>query len=391
MACRSCSFRQTSEIRNVWSNRGKDTLSLIVHTNSGSLKAQSALAASKNELQTAMERLSSGKKINSASDDAAGFAISERMTAQIKGLNMAVKNVNDAQSLLDTIETRYADQSDLLQRVRELSVQAASDTNSQTDKAYLQVEADALVAEFQRISTQTTFNGHAISRTNTFQVGSEAGQTIDATNINHSSFSGSVYGVATQSYVAGTTSLDVVGLSAKGPFVAGDMIIAGLENPETLYYISGVGSASTNADGTFTQNITLSTGVATDIDPHSTIIGAVGQYDFVNGFVPGGRGSLLRMDLVNDAVGALTTIDTVMEGVVGSRASLGATQNRLDYTASNLMNVSEFTSAARSRIEDADFAAESARLSKAQVLQQSGTAMFSQANTSSQMVLSLIK
>ena len=122
MACRSCSFRQTSEIRNVWSNRGKDTLSLIVHTNSGSLKAQSALAASKNELQTAMERLSSGKKINSASDDAAGFAISERMTAQIKGLNMAVKNVNDAQSLLDTIETRYADQSDLLQRVRELSV-----------------------------------------------------------------------------------------------------------------------------------------------------------------------------------------------------------------------------------------------------------------------------
>jgi len=330
-------------------------LSLIVHTNSGSLKAQSALAASKNELQTAMERLSSGKKINSASDDAAGFAISERMTAQIKGLNMAVKNVNDAQSLLDTIETRYADQSDLLQRVRELSVQAASDTNSQTDKAYLQVEADALVAEFQRISTQTTFNGQAISRTNTFQVGSEAGQTIDATNINHSSFSGSVYGVATQSYVAGTTSLDVVGLSAKGPFVAGDMIIAGLENPETLYYISGVGSASTNADGTFTQNITLSTGVATDIDPHSTIIGAVGQYDFVNGFV------------------------------------LGATQNRLDYTASNLMNVSEFTSAARSRIEDADFAAESARLSKAQVLQQSGTAMLSQANASSQMVLSLIK
>tara|TARA_B110000483_G_scaffold7905_1_gene9326 strand:- start:362 stop:1429 length:1068 start_codon:yes stop_codon:yes gene_type:complete len=355
------------------------------------LKAQSALAASKNELQTAMERLSSGKKINSASDDAAGFAISERMTAQIKGLNMAVKNVNDAQSLLDTIETRYADQSDLLQRVRELSVQAASDTNSQTDKAYLQVEADALVAEFQRISTQTTFNGQAISRTNTFQVGSEAGQTIDATNINHSSFSGSVYGVATQSYVAGTTSLDVVGLSAKGPFVAGDMIIAGLENPETLYYISGVGSASTNADGTFTQNITLSTGVATDIDPHSTIIGAVGQYDFVNGFVLGGRGSLLRMDLVNDAVGALTTIDTVMEGVVGSRASLGATQNRLDYTASNLMNVSEFTSAARSRIEDADFAAESARLSKAQVLQQSGTAMLSQANASSQMVLSLIK
>ena len=366
-------------------------MALVVHTNSGSLKAQSALAASKNELQTAMERLSSGKKINSASDDAAGFAISERMTAQIKGLNMAVKNVNDAQSLLDTIETRYAGQSELLQRVRELSVQAASDTNSQTDKAYLQVEADALVAEVQRISTQTTFNGEAISRTNTFQIGSEAAQTIDVTNVNHSSFSGSVYGVATQSSAAGATILDVTGRSSERPFAVGDMIIVGLENPETLYYISGVGSASTNADGTFSQSITLSSGVATNIDADSTIIGAVGQYDPVNGFVLGGRGSLLRMDLVNDAAGALTSIDTVLDLLASSRASLGATQNRLDYTASNLMHVSEFTTAARSRIEDADFAAEIARLSKAQVLQQSGTAMLSQANASSQMVLSLIK
>jgi len=304
---------------------------------------------------------------------------------------MAVKNVNDAQSLLDTIETRYADQSELLQRVRELSVQAASDTNSQTDKAYLQVEADALVAEVQRISTQTTFNGEAISRTNTFQIGSEAAQTIDVTNVNHSSFSGSVYGVATQSSAAGATILDVTGRSSERPFAVGDMIIVGLENPETLYYISGVGSASTNADGTFSQSITLSSGVATNIDADSTIIGAVGQYDPVNGFVLGGRGSLLRMDLVNDAAGALTSIDTVLDLLASSRASLGATQNRLDYTASNLMHVSEFTTAARSRIEDADFAAEIARLSKAQVLQQSGTAMLSQANASSQMVLSLIK
>ncbi|MDA8952415.1 hypothetical protein N9H90_01480 [Pseudomonadales bacterium] len=142
-------------------------MSLIVHTNFGSLKTQSALAASKNELQTAMEWLSSGKKFNSASEDAAGFAISERMTAQIKGLSIGGEERQLGAITSRYIETRYADQPGLLQRVRELSVQAASDTNWQTDKAYLQVEADALVAEFQRISTQTTFNGRAISRTNT--------------------------------------------------------------------------------------------------------------------------------------------------------------------------------------------------------------------------------
>ena len=130
--------------------------------------------------------------------------------------------------------------------------------------------------------------------------------------------------------------------------------------------------------------------------PYSTIIAAVAQYDHSvpagqNGFILGGRGSLMRMDLVNDAAGAITTIDYVRDLISGSRASLGATQNRLDYTASNLMTVSDFTTGARSRIEDADFAAESARLAKEQVLQQTGVAMLSQANASSQLAISLIR
>ena len=371
-------------------------MTVIVNTNTGAIKAQAALASSAERLQTAMERLSSGKKINSAADDAAGFAIAERMTSQIKGLGAAVKNVNDAKSLLDTVETRYVDQSSLLQRARELAVQAANDTNSQADKGYLQAEALTLVAELQRISSQTTFNGKAINIKNTFQIGSEADQTIESTNYNYSGYSGSIVGVSSQTYTAGASTIEFVGTSATGPFIHGDMIIVGLENTQTLYHISAPSSVVNNANGSWTQTITLDQNLASDIDPYSTVIAAVAQYDHSvpagqNGFILGGRGSLMRMDFVNDAAGAISTIDSVRELISGARASLGATQNRLDYTAANLMAVSEFTTAARSRIEDADFAAESARLAKEQVLQQTGVAMLSQANASSQLAISLIK
>ena len=122
---------------------GEFGLSLIVNTNVNSLAVRGSLAGAGNELQTAMERLSSGKRINTAADDAAGFAIAERMTAQVRGLNMAVKNANDAQSLLDTAQAMYADQADLIQRIRELTVQALNDTNSQADREFLQSEVNS--------------------------------------------------------------------------------------------------------------------------------------------------------------------------------------------------------------------------------------------------------
>jgi len=128
-------------------------LSLIVNTNVSSLAVRSSLAGASNELQSAMERLSSGQRINNAADDAAGFAIAERMTAQVRGLNMAIKNANDAKSLLNTAQVMYADQTDLIQRVRELAVQALNDTNSQSDREFLQSEVDSLVAEVHRIGT----------------------------------------------------------------------------------------------------------------------------------------------------------------------------------------------------------------------------------------------
>ena len=157
-------------------------MSLVINTNVASLNAQRSLSTSSGELRTAMERLSSGKKINSAADDAAGFAIAERMTAQIRGLNMATKNANDGLSMIATVENATNDVTDMLQRVRELAVQAANDTNSATDRGYLQKEVDSLLNEINRVASQTVYNGATVldgTRTSQkIQVGTDSGQSI---------------------------------------------------------------------------------------------------------------------------------------------------------------------------------------------------------------------
>ena len=279
-------------------------MSLTVYTNVASLNAQRSLATSGAELKTAMERLSSGKKINSAADDAAGFAIAERMTAQIRGLNMATKNANDGLSMLAVIENATNDVTDMLHRMRELAVQASNDTNSSEDLGYLNAEVTQLKAEITRIAEDTKYNGTAYldgganGVTGKFQVGTEANQTISFT-------------------------------------------------------IKAVDAASIGSAGTKISAIDLS---------NSTNAGT-----------------------------ALTVITDAIEQVAGDRAGYGAIQNRLEYTVSNLMNVAEFTTAARSRIEDADFAAESARLAKSQILQQTGAAMLAQANATPELALMLFK
>ena len=293
-------------------------MALFINTNVASLGAQRSLATSGAELKTAMERLSSGKKINSAADDAAGFAIAERMTAQIRGLNMATKNANDGLSMLGVIENATNDVTDMLHRMRELAIQATNDTNSDEDRAFLQKEVTALIAEIDRVADDTQYNGQTVLDgtflSKSIQVGTEKGQTI--------TFS-----------VNGTGTENIGSKTAAGVFT------------------------------TTTVNNTARTDDVKSID-------------------------------ISDAAGAqagLQVITDAIEQVAGDRATYGALQNRLEYTVSNLMNVAEFTTAARSRIEDADFAAESARLAKAQVLQQTGTAMLAQANASSQLALSLIR
>lgn len=295
-------------------------MSIVVNTNIGSLNAQRSLAESSKELATAMERLSSGKKINSAADDAAGFAIAERMTAQVRGLNMATKNANDGLAMLATIENATNDVTDMLQRVRELAVQAANDTNSSIDRGYLQNEVDSLLDEINRVSTQTVYNNLTVldgSRSGSFQVGTEAGQTI-------------------------SFSIDSI-------------------DTDTLGLTSGVFTAASGDDPSSVIDVADLTATRISVADADT------------------------------AASALADITAAIEQVASNRASYGAMSNRLEYTVSNLMNVAEFSAAARSRIEDADFAAESARLAKAQVLQQTGTAMLAQANASSQLAIQLIR
>ena len=290
-------------------------MSLIINTNVGSLNAQRSLAASGAELKTAMERLSSGKKINSAADDAAGFAIAERMTAQIRGLNMATKNVNDGLALISVVDNALSDVGDILQRIRELAIQASNDTNGTEDRIFLQTELTVLVMEINRIADQTTYNGQKVldgSFSNkSIQVGTESGQKVDF----------SINGIKPNE----------IGIDAD----------ANASPPVLASYVDNI-----------------------DISLAETEFGAQA---------------------------GLQVITAAIEQIAGDRASYGALQNRLEYTVSNLMNVAEFTTAARSRIEDADFAAESARLAKAQVLQQTGTAMLAQANAQSQLALSLIR
>jgi flagellin len=379
-----------------------------------------------------MERLSSGSKINSASDDAAGFAIAERMTAQIRGLNMAAKNAGDGLSMLSAIENATNDVTDMLQRMRELAVQAVNDTNTDQDREYLQDEVDGLLAEIDRVATQTQYNGTNIldgTMDGKIQVGTEAGQTVsfdiqsikteDLGSSNTSASSASTSSGSTVSSPSSSSGTSITwenessgsvyypsayagqtqiwGSDAADSVTAGDTIQFRAMDGNYVPTFSDSYEVSANSGGT----LILSSGLSED---DATLLNAafLGSADIfeassVSTITPsassGTGASLADIDLssAQNASNALATITAAIEEVAGDRAGYGALQNRLEYTVSNLMNVAEFTTAARSRIEDADFAAESARLAKAQVLQQSGTAMLAQANASSQLAISLIR
>jgi len=437
-------------------------MSIVVNTNIGSLNAQRSLAESSRELATAMERLSSGKKINSAADDAAGFAIAERMTAQVRGLNMATKNANDGLAMLATIENATNDVTDMLQRVRELAVQASNDTNSTTDRQYLQKEVDSLLNEINRVSSQTVYNDKVVldgSLSGQLQVGTDNGQNIgfaiksidtdtlgltgsaavavketatlagltgsngqtldvtfdgvtaqlgtwqsstgtagagDSNNLNISGNSAANLAAGIQqntnyasfNFTVEASGTNVVFTAKTAGAVTGQMSIS-INNgtaSSTAVTTSTAGAAAGATSGAFTAGSTPSI-IGTTSDDNSVTSTGSAQTPAV------GTDSVLGLSVLtaSDAEAALTKITAAIEQVAGNRAEYGAMANRLEYTVSNLMNVAEFTTAARSRIEDADFAAESARLAKAQVLQQTGTAMLAQANAASQLAVQLIR
>lgn len=401
----------------------------IINTNVASLNAQRNLNSSQSALNTSLQRLSSGLRINSAKDDAAGLAISNRMDSQIRGLNQAARNANDGISLAQTAEGALGEITNNLQRIRELSVQSRNATNSTEDRAALQKEVTQLKSEIDRVANQTSFNGTKLldgSFTNqSFQVGANQGQTIDIANIADANIDalGSytrAAAVATQSTTSGAFTTTAASSAAGQEFkitlgttdavsftstATPDTITAAeidtqLETNRATLETAGYTFTGTAAGGNLQFSKTDGTDmtIAVTNTYGATPAGGFADPDFVgshtNGETVGSTATGfadLDISTVGGADNAILAMDAALKEVNGARADLGAVQNRFSSVISNLSSTSENLSAARSRIMDADFAAETASLTRGQILQQAGTAMLAQANSLPNGVLSLLR
>ncbi len=381
----------------------------VINTNVMSLNAQRNLTTSGSQLATALQRLSSGLRINSAKDDAAGLAISERFTTQIRGLNQAVRNANDGISLAQTAEGALNEISSNLQRIRELAVQSANATNSASDRAALQTEVSQLLQEIDRVANQTSFNGVKLLdgsfSSAVFQVGANANETISVSGLvdaNIAALSTVTSATGQGSSVTVITNLAAVGAGAliiNGVDVGVGIGAAGSASQRVGQVVDAINnsSATTGVNAAFdvaTNRIVLTSGAnivvtGTD-DGTATSIDAAGT----GGDATAGTTTGLTATSVASFSGATLAIqqmDSALSQVNTARATLGAIQNRFTSVVANLQTGAENMAASRSRILDADFAAETAALTKAQILQQAGTAILAQANAVPQNVLSLLR
>ncbi|WPU54502.1 flagellin [Stenotrophomonas acidaminiphila] len=412
----------------------------VINTNIMSLNAQRNLNTSATSLATSIQRLSSGMRINSAKDDAAGLAISERFTTQIRGLDVATRNANDGISLAQTAEGAMVEIGNNLQRIRELAVQSANATNSGTDRDALNAEVNQLLKEIDRVANQTSFNGTKLldgSFTGAlFQVGADAGQTIGINNIVDSRTAN----LGKMNFASDTTAVNVVAATASGVAAAAGKISGvqisvqqvGASAAQTIN-IDDVKFNAGDSVKTINQKVATAindkmdqTGVYATLDSAGAVkLQAVKGNQYTTGFTFGtitdavtGQATGItagataftaqtaaavtapaqetvagKMDISSfvGAQRALEVVDKALTAVNSSRADMGAIQNRFSSTIANLATTSENLSASRSRIRDADYAKETAEMTRTQILQQAGTAMLSQANSSTQNVLSLLR
>jgi flagellin len=374
-----------------------------------SLNAQRNLTRSDGMLQTALQRLSSGLRINSAKDDAAGMAIAQRFTTQIRGLDQAVRNASDGISLSQTAESALDELTNNLQRIRELAVQSANVTNSASDRAALDAEVQQRIAEVDRIAVQTSFNGvNVLDGTfgsATFQVGANIGDTISV-SLSVGTRSGQIGSTAAITEAgtfgdgAAVTTDAVLLADAVVDFQVGDITAVPPPATTSLTFATG----STRQDVVDQVNAANVDGVSAFIDDAGLIQFAANDDLTLGGAGVAGIGHVgattaadttgldsLAVTSVDGANLAMAKIDVALVTVNALRGDLGAVQNRFESTIVNLQTVSENLSASRGRIMDADFAAETANLTKAQILQQAGTAILAQANAVPQTVLGLLQ
>jgi len=401
-------------------------MALSVATNTGALMAQAAASSVNKEMEISMERLSTGKRINSASDDAAGVAIASRLDSEVRGMNQAIRNAMDGQAMIDTAEGAHIEIENILQRMRELAVQAANDTNNSSDRTNLQSELNQLAVEIDRIASVSSWAGKTL-----LNAGASAG-SIAATQDDTTSFSFQVgSGTSSADSVTATISaMDTLSLGVRGE---ADLSVTTSSVTDASATSGGTASSDslTVANGVFTFTRTAETGGSGgDAGDHSSgdyVVSIAGQSVTVSAAsgdsastagdalvtaiaanstlaalgITGTNSSgavtiaysptTLSLSSMSNAQTAITAIDAAISDVNTQRATLGAISNRLDSTVSNLTNASMNLAAGKGRIEDADFAAETTSLAKSQILQQASTAMLAQANASKQNVLSLLQ
>jgi flagellin len=397
-----------------------------INTNVMSLNSQRNLATNSASLATTIQRLSSGLRINSAKDDAAGLAISERFTTQIRGMNQAARNANDGISLAQTAEGALGEIGNNLQRIRELAVQSRNATNSDADRTALQKEVSQLKSEIDRVANQTAFNGTKLLdgsfTAQAFQVGANQGQTITVDAIADANIAalGSWNSVATANAsgaagaftqvdladtenftleVDGVEIINVTG-DADGESVTAADVDAQLADAtvQTNLAAAGITVSGTAADGTLA--FTKADGSAYDVVVTNDAAGGFAGADYAtgtnnvdNGAASAAQTGFASLDISNTggADNAILAMDAALNAVNSARADLGAVQNRFSSVIANLNTTSENLSASRSRIRDTDFAKETAELTRTQILTQAGTAMLAQANQAPQGVLSLLR
>lgn len=405
-------------------------MALSVNTNVSALNTQRNLNSSSNNLATSLQRLSTGSRINSAKDDAAGLQIANRLSSQINGLNVAVKNSNDGISMAQTAEGALEQSTAILQRMRDLSLQSANGSNSAEERKALGAEVNELKKELDRISNTTSFGGRKLLDgsygTTTFQVGAAANETISVKIDEMSSKSldstmytkdADDYGTPLTAAGSGTVAISVQVGGAGTAKTYSVAVKDGNDQKEVNQAIAtmvndaniGVGAfidddgkigfTSLNESGAGNGQVSVKIGEVEEWDGKAdtlqaskTAAEATATAATAEDFTKATQ-TVQEIDLstVEGAQKAIITIDQAIQSIDAQRADLGAVQNRFENTIGNLQNIAENVSAARGRIRDTDYASETANLSKQQIMQQAGTAILAQANQLPQAVLSLLR
>ena len=381
----------------------------VINSNSAAMLTANSINQNDRAMTSTMERLSTGKRINSAADDAAGLAIATKMTSQIRGLDQAGRNANNATSMVQLADGAAEQVSNILQRMREIVVQAADGSNSASDVAVLNVEFKEAASEVDRIVDSTEFNGKKLldgsaggaNSSVTFQIGANASQTL---TVDFSDFNLNAGGTANAAAVstAGSTSvpgvltytLDVTSQTEGEAIKLGDVSyeVTGSETDNTdLVAALNASSDSSLSQFTFSGTTTVIATADTPATTGTVTASTLDNIRVVTGPMEANLVSFSTTGMGSDFDAALNNIDNAISGVATQRATFGATMNRLEYAVDNLASASLATATARGRIEDANYATETTALARSQIIAQAGTAMLAQANQKSQSVLSLLQ